>query len=198
MTISQHLVSWILIVGLILGLYGFFFLSTGIFGSKSIPWFRMLLPATGMALGAFLFGSYLDLGTVFDILPVPVLFSVVTFVLVYFLGRYMPTESESEARRTLRQIVGFAVFNTIVGIVVIAISVAAYQMGSATIEDLWLGIRGGIGWSLYFWMALPIFLPRMLSEQRLVKVGFLLSAIAILTQFIPPVLDVLNIPNTKP
>jgi len=54
MSISHYWVSGIQVAGLIVGLYGFFFLSIGVFGVKSIPWFRALLPATGAALGSIL------------------------------------------------------------------------------------------------------------------------------------------------
>ena len=47
---------------------------------------------------------------------------------------------------------------------------------------------------LVLWSLLSVdVLPRALTDARLQKVGFVLSAIAILTQFIPPVLDLLSI-----
>lgn len=53
MSISQHVISWIQIGGLVVSLYGFFFLTT-IYGDRGISRFRPLLPATGSIFATLL------------------------------------------------------------------------------------------------------------------------------------------------
>src|SRR6476469_7683122 len=53
MPVSHTVVSWIQVVGLSIGLDGFF-LSFSALSKTSTPWFRALLPATGMGLGVLL------------------------------------------------------------------------------------------------------------------------------------------------
>jgi hypothetical protein len=50
MLVSHYLVSLIQVVGLVVGLLGFFYLSLGLFDRSSLRWFRPLLAATAFAL----------------------------------------------------------------------------------------------------------------------------------------------------
>ncbi len=86
MVVSHYVVSWIQVVGLIVGLYGFFFLSIPIFGEGSVRWLRPFLPAVAVGLGMFIPFVSAPAGVGGD-LPVPLVFIVVgASAFAYYIG----------------------------------------------------------------------------------------------------------------
>ncbi len=183
MEVSHYLVSWIQVSGLIVGLYGFFFLTIPIFGDGTIRWFRALLPAAAVGLGYLV--ALAQPGR--QLLPSWLLW-------VSVVGAATAAYSAS-SQKTVRRY-WFAFGWAIVGLVLVLdgifiVSLLAHQSGTDTIPNILSvnigGLLAGCGYLLI------VLLPRILGEKGLLKLGVLLSGLAILTQFLPPVLDLLNI-----
>jgi hypothetical protein len=196
MVVSQHLVSWIQVAGLILGLYGFFFLSISLFGNKNARWFSALLPASGLGLSGLL------VATGFPGLPLVVsdLVVVITgvgfFVAGYWLGvdSWRRWDSEVSAEQMIRArnlLLILWPLMAVVLVAVVAFNAIVLQSSSVFID---YQIRFVVGFVLLVGtVTLLLSLPKSLGAGRLLGLGFILSLFAILTQFIPPVLDLLSI-----
>ncbi len=202
MSVSHTVVSWIQVIGLIIGLDGFFFLSLSIFGKTSTPWSRALLPATGVGLGVLLVAQT-DPLLVPSSVPSVIgwvigLFFVVWTYIAASLGMTLRVSKDNQPSERISTfaIVGGISLATICYVIAAAVAVVQIVTGHLMGADARsFGSLTGmmlVGWSL----AALNRLPRTFTEDRLQKVGSVLSAIAILTQFIPPVLDLLNVKLT--
>lgn len=197
MAVSHYLVSWIQVGGLIVGLYGFFFLSLGIFGDKSIPWFRALLPAAGMGLGSFVAIEATVVGRHTSLFPaVPWIAGLLVFGEAYGIGVLVVRKSHSATNRVRAgRMLRLARIVTIVCISLATVFGCIYFVGGTNSGTAVYVVIFSAGLILLVWAEVLVFaIPQIAQEALLAKLGFILSALAILTQFLPPVLDLLNIP----
>lgn len=223
MVISHYLVSWIQVGGLIVGLYGFFFLSISVFGTRSTPWFRALLPASGVMLGLLIAFTAPDSSAhnsgeaipwwLWSMLPI-------LFLLLYITAAKTRTETfpstpsgdtdpevnnsassinQSAMRRKksarsldiMLLLFGSSMTLVLMGCVGSAVLASLRAGQPVSYLAFYLTVSGGL--ALAFWgEVLVVYVPRFLNEKRLLMLGFILSMFAILTQFIPPALDLLN------
>jgi hypothetical protein len=199
MSVSHTVVSWIQVIGLVIGLDGFFFLSFSVFGKTSTPWFRSLLPATGMGLGILLW-SRTDLMMLDNPWPPAIGWGVAIFFIAWtyfaasigitFRLKDVDTFADKLVTYSIR---GSLVLMTILYVVVLGIIAFLAITGTLHSDDIRsFGFLTAM--VLVLWSLISVdLLPRTVTDARLQKIGFLLSALAILTQFIPPVLDLVNI-----
>jgi uncharacterized BrkB/YihY/UPF0761 family membrane protein len=204
MSVSHYVVSGIQVAGLILGLYGFFFLSITTFGENSTRWIRSILPASAATLGVYvvgaafprfenwLFGSY----------------ALIVGIITYFVSAQITAENEATltirerlARKLFRQAAVGILVTLLIGVGV-GFGIGLIVLGPIAVtrpHDL-LGLLLFVGSLIVVPLILlgALSLPRILTPDRLEMLGFLLTLLAILTQFIPPVLDLLNITITRP
>lgn len=199
MSVSHTVVSWIQVIGLVIGLDGFFFLSFSVFGKASTPWFRSLLPATGMGLGVLLW-SQNDYMMVANPWPPAIGWGVAIFLVVwtYVAALIGITFRLKDVDTFADKLVTYSIRSSMVLLplcyaVILGHTVFQVVTGTLGKEDARsFGFLTAV--VLVFWSLISVdLLPRTLTDVRLQKVGFVLSAAAILTQFIPPVLDLLNI-----
>lgn len=199
MSVSHTVVSWVQVIGLIIGLDGFFFLSFSIFGKTSTPWFRALLPATGMGLGLLLWSQNAYMMVVNPQLTsigwsVAILLVAWTYVAASIGFTFRLKDIDAFADRLVTfTIRGSFALMTLLYVLILGHTV--FQVVTGTLGGTDARSFGFLTAAvLVVWSLLSVdLLPRALTDVRLQKVGFVLSALAILTQFIPPVLDLLNI-----
>lgn len=209
---SQHLISWIQVGGLILGLYGFFLLSYETLSGKTGPWFAAFLPATAVCIGAVALLGALDnpsnnllflfapnnaatLARVRATIPEYGLAGFV-FGYVYSVYQLLTTPKTPRVRFLALRLALVFVLASLVGVGLVALLYVNFWSGGGSLSGF-LVISGTMT-LLILGESLAATGPMILSRESLPKWGFALTAIAILTQFIPPVLDVLNIAVTKP
>jgi hypothetical protein len=180
MVVSHYVVSWIQVVGLLIGLMGLFYLSLPVFRDSALKYLRPALPAMVLAIlsavGPFMVtipGQGHDPATVISTM-------VVCFLGGYFIGYH----SQGEGRR------GYAVGGFAVLVLIIFVGVTALAGGSlsAALPSFVYDVLA----ALCFVGA--VILPARLTKDHVQYIGVIVSVLAVLTQFIPPVLDLLNIP----
>lgn len=208
MAVSHSVVSWIQVGGLIIGLYGFFFLSISIFGDTSARWFAALLPALASGLGALLYTSAYSPSSepAVSIPPswVAWLVTLLSFAYGYWIG--LPPKNPTPRNVLDNKLHKFIVVSKHVFVIwTIGVAVCGLLLAGALLIARHLQGKSltqhesfdaiAFGGAILYMAALvsEYWLPRMLKGGRLLKLGFFLSTIAILTQFLPPVLDLLGI-----
>lgn len=197
MTVSHYLVSGIQVAGLVVGLFGLFYLSLGLFGKTGTSLLLALLPAGagGIAFGFIgaeipLAGAGVSLLGGGNPLVFGLLFAVLGFIVMY--GQALVAQrSDGLNRRRYSQI-------SLVAFIVIAVlSIVDTLLRPVAGEDVpALALRmvpGVAGGAIGIAMTWLLYATPRLSERRLQSIGFVASTLAALTQFIPPVLDLLNI-----
>ena len=210
MVINHYWVSWFQFIGLFVGLFGFFYLEIGIFGDKNAPWISALLPAFAMGLGMLLLLTSNSVGQLLSAVSphganwenwIPWAFAVTFFLQAWWLAaqsarrrtRWDRPGGASEGRvrmRLLDLLVGGAFWI----IVTIGVTTVLFLSGEHSSDRLTNALHIGGGVVLLILGEVALFsIPRLRDNEKLRWIGFILSAIAILTQFIPPVLDLLNI-----
>ena len=178
---SQHLVNWIQIGGLIAGLYGFFFLSISIFGENSTPWFRALLPATAVGMG-FIIAVTAQRFRNGD-LAIFICITLFQSAYAYLMSVSASSRSKDIERKLLRR--------QIIGVVILYLSVAIGFAAVSKIENMSVStfLQAEVGAAVgNAGLALAYTAQYILSSKRLQALGFVLSLFAILTQFVQPVL----------
>lgn len=201
MSVSHTFVSWIQVIGLIVGLYGFFFVSVSIFGDKNARWFSALLPASGMGVGLLVWMSGMSVS---PIIYVPA--ALLVFVTFYVAAAHIRMENmviddkddPSGLMRKLSKLLFVTTVTitipTLVLLVWAGIAPSNHVSASQAASDSAI-LRILAGGVMILWGVILIYsLPKSLESPQLLKLGFVLSVLAVLTQFIPPVLDLLNIP----
>jgi hypothetical protein len=195
MVVNHYVVSWIQVIGLVVGLLGFFYASVGLFGKAGSRFLRPLLPALALAI----------LGAVGPLLvsipgqgrdPVTVLLTT----LVYFAAGYFMAYFSQKPRpfvafgnqalqaNARREVVRLASFGIVVIAVVVVVVLVEWQ---APTSDL--SFAGFVAmFAVLIWATVE--LPMRLNERAIIAIGVVTTVLAVLTQFIPPVLDLLNIP----
>lgn len=200
MSVSHTVVSWIQVLGLIVGLYGFFFVSIGMFGDTSARWFAALLPALASGLGALLYTLQTSASWV------TWLATAFSFAYGYWIG--LPPKhpiprtilNKSKLYRfltmsknvTIIWAVGVAASGLLLAGILFIVRHTAGK--SLTQHESFEAIAFGGAVLILVAFVSEYWLPRVLQPRILSLLGFTLSVLAILTQFIPPVLDLLNIP----
>lgn len=233
MVVSHLLVSWVQVLGLVVGLFGSFYLEIGLFGKKNMPWLSALLPAAASGLGLLLLYSstvvgqfvnaVLRLGNRHPPQPTSLVWfawfcGVGTLAYYYFFGALLAKRQASGDKYSTfwgrfkfyrrfksldplanlyldRKGAGVMVLVLAFGtIVIIGVTTFLYLNGADTSDRLnnALHIGGGIA-VLYVGQMIMMASVQISDPEQLKKIGFILSALAILTQFVPPVLDLLNI-----
>lgn len=202
MVVSQYWVLGIQVSGLVLGLMGAFYLSVGLFGKMGSDIFTPLLPATAAALGGGIGFWFLW----FASLPAPqrvplfleantalaVLFAMVLFIVEYALVLVM--------RYYLRRQRDYPNLTDALPLRIIVIAVPVYFLFFAlsnlhTYPSIVNAVtHAGLEVTSAVALCIPPAAIPLLSERRLQVIGFGTIVVALLTQFIPPVLDLLNIP----
>jgi hypothetical protein len=209
MVVSHYVVSSIQVAGLVVGLLGFFYLSLTLFGRTGFNLFRPLLPASAVAIAV----SFMTLNiiTSAEIWKAAAI-GVIGFVAAYWLAcgaqfekrkpevvrtgpplshshEGIDQEHHSSNLRPAYSNVSILVLRVLPLALSAAFVILVASSGSTSGGQLILLVA--IVEMFLYW---PAELVPMLSQRRLQYVGFTLSILAILTQFIPPVLDLLNIP----
>jgi hypothetical protein len=192
--VSQYLVSWIQVAGLIVGLLGLFYLSLGVFGKTGTSFLRPLLPATanGLSFGLLEWVAAQITPKIFsgfEALLIGIGFAGVG----YYLALLIQTPSDWFRKQARIVAFGMGGVALLIGLANLAVAVSGYLGVGIPVRDapmiLVLAVLTLTNAASY---AFVLIVPR-LSERRLQTVGFGASVLAILTQFIPPVLDILNI-----
>jgi hypothetical protein len=174
-----HLVAWSQVLGLVVGLLGSFYLALGVFGKDDVNYFRPLLPAVAAALSTPLLWSFAPAQ-----MPLPwvLAFVVVNAFFGYFIGLKDPLpfmdSQQYQVMRTGTRLV--AALGIIIGI----------AAGLTRIPGLQFWVFTLANWALLFLISDA---TRTLDKELLKRIGFAASVFAVATQFIPPVLDLLNI-----
>jgi hypothetical protein len=184
MEVSHYLVSGIQVAGLVIGLLGFFYLSLSLFGRTRMNFFLPLLPAAASALGASVLIAIASPASA----PWRVIFAAaIGFAGAYALAFIVQRQESASPGATRSRLPGAleVIILVLTGALVTTIGVPARQ------NILTLGV---IGLGLGVLLGILSLLPPLLSARRLQYVGFMASVLAVLTQFIPPVLDLFNIP----
>lgn len=203
MSASHTVVSWIQVIGLIVGLYGFFFLSISIFGDTSARWFAALLPALASGLGALLYTLQNSASWV------TWLATIFSFAYGYWIGLSPKNPAPRNVLNNSKLYKFIAVSKNVTAIWAAAAAICGLLL--ATILFIARHVEGqsltqhesaeaiAFGGAILFLAAFvsEYWLPRVLQPRILSSLGFVLSVLAVLTQFIPPVLDLLNVPITK-
>ncbi len=189
MEVNHYLVSGIQVVGLIVGLIGFFYLSLSLFGATGVNFIRPLLPAAASAtLGGLAFGFAVPRAGNVGV-AIAILF-IVGYGLGYLSqpGRTRPLDLGIIVRFVLASVIGNVVASALEQVAKTGLTpqTTASLVNTAVFSISVLGVTIAA--------VAPIAAIRYLSTTRLQYVGFTASVLAILTQFIPPVLDLLNIP----
>jgi hypothetical protein len=193
--VSHYLVSWIQAGGLIVGLHGFFFLLIGVFGKKSTPWFCALLPATGIGVGLLLAVSPEPGLLPTSSSPVVLLLIVLPLTALTYLAAVAGALGSGGPQDRLSPYLVVVLTVVISFLYLITVCMAILQLLSRSMAENDSHALGlATVFMLYWWSFVSVSrLPRVLTGARLRTIGFFLSALAILTEFIPPVLDLLNI-----
>lgn len=193
---SQHLVSAIELLGLVVGLLGFFYLSIDYFGTSGPNLVRPLLSAfaLGVFIAVFSFTSVLDqvLGVPrAQSQPIVQLVAVIGVSAVGYLTGYISQKTGPFLLRDLLINVGFL----LIGIgASFAFPIVSGDLSAASYLRLMVLVVPS-GAILIFLIALPGYLKD--RAQTVKNIGLTATIIAILAQFLPPALDLLNIPMTK-
>lgn len=179
MVVSHYVMSWIQVIGLLIGLMGVFYLSLPVFPDSALKYLRPLLPATALAIlgaiGPFMFSIP---GQGHD--PA----SVVSTMVVSFLGGYFISYQSHDGNRRTSGVVVFALFALVAMVVLTAV------VGGSLVAAL-PSVLFDLIVVLCFLAA--ILLPAHLTKDRVQYIGIVATILAVLTQFVPPVLDLLNI-----
>lgn len=200
----QHLVSVIELLGLVIGLLGFFYLSLsgGMFGKRGPSLIRPILPGLAFALSIELVRNTVPpLGFTDDPRTLSVQSLAVRTLWSFALGYFTAFLSQREFNSKQKFFKLFVSYN-VVGIV------------SGAADLIWQYVRGGervplsisvllhaIAFLVGAVVLLDVILiigPVLLNERVMKNIGIIATILAILAQFLPPMLDLLNIPITKP
>jgi len=181
MVVSHYVVSWIQVIGVAVGLLGFFYVSIGLFGKAAPSLLRPLLPALALAI----------VGTVGPlVVQVPgqgrdpvttIVTAIVCFGAGYFMGYY--SQSPQPANKNKAKSVGRFIIPVLLGIQVVTFLLPGTAV-SLTIFSIVLSAA----------VLAALYLPALLTERTMITIGSVATVLAFLTQFIPPMLDLLNIP----
>ena len=183
MSVNHYVVSWIQVLGLVVGLLGFFYVSVGLFGKAGKSLLRPLLPALALAIVGAVGPLVVSIpGQGRD--PVTVLVTaLVCFAAGYFMG-YFGQKPQRDARMEVFRLASF-------GFVVVAImAVVVLLEWQVPSEVVALAVFIAV-FVVVVWVTLE--LPAHLTERHVIQIGIVATVLAFLTQFIPPLLDLLNI-----
>lgn len=185
--VSHYWIDGIQVVGLIVGLYGLFFLSISVLGKESAPYLAALLSATAGALAGGVLLAPFQVAR-------PLYLAYVVGYSGFGYGVGLIASPYARAGTRALEIGGWVILLallTMVGVMLGAQVTGTYHYPSfkgltlvAFIGGSLLYLVLSIGGMLYFGSA---------SVTRLQRLGLALSAVALLTQFIPPVLGMFGI-----
>jgi hypothetical protein len=199
MAISQHMVSWIQIGGLIASLYGFFYLSMGLFGAGGIAAFRPLLPASASAIAVVALNALWPTPlatTTLDLAGAALGMGLIAYGFSFEEQPRRASGASSAVTRTRRipaSVLGFIAGSIVlVGTVLLQSASTSGTPRPRTTTAL-VGLAVVLALTMAF-LAISARAPRYLSEQRLQVLGFMLSVLGIASGFLPPLLDVLAVP----
>jgi hypothetical protein len=197
---SQHTVSWIQICGLIASLYGFFYLSMGLFGAGGIAAFRPLLPASASAIAVVALNALWPTPlatTTLDLVGAALGMGIIAYGFA-FDEQPRRASGASSASATPKRHVPASALGFIAGSIVL-VGTGLLQSANASVAPrprtttVWVGLALAVALTMAF-LAISARAPRYLSEQRLQVLGFMLSVLGIASGFLPPLLDVLAVP----
>lgn len=201
---SQHVVSFIEVLGLAIGLLGFFYLSLsgGMFGERGPSIIRPILPGLALAVSFSLaYYALPPLGFTGEphslSLQSLAVQTLVPFVAGYFFAFF--SQQESYVKRQFFTDLG--IYSALMFVSGAAANIFQYVNGGdripLSVGVLLHALANLIGVILV--MNLTVFVGPVLLKERVMKtIGIVATILAILAQFLPPVLDLLNIPITKP
>lgn len=198
MTIGLYVLLLIHVIGLFIGLMGLFYLSLGLFGRTNKNVFTPLLPASaaaivgGMAIWSLSFWSLPPRFRVSPLFEAPnnifaVVFGVVLFVAEYgfvLLIRYYIQQLRDNA--TLSSALPLYATIAVSSIIFLFSCISSLQTQHNVVHA---GITAIVGLVI----TIPLVAIPLLSERQLQLFGFVASVIAVLTQFFPAMLDMLNV-----
>jgi hypothetical protein len=197
--VSKYVVDAALIVGLVIALVGTFFLSYGLFGDS---WNRPRQILVGLAYGVYfgigfntwyLIGLALTGGDRFGFSPARLAIEMLLgFFCGYFIGgqRHMANSLRRLIKRPIFLLSFPVVFTIFVVVFVYTFHYFVYFFyfyWPETTEVAIIGLYGGLA-LVYVFILVPNLSPRQLQI-----VGFVPTVLGIATQFLPPILNLLNI-----
>jgi hypothetical protein len=214
---TDHWVAWTQVAGLMVGLFGLFFVSVDIVGDTFTRWLIALLPATGIGLGWLLI--FLPLAPqIASLIQLPVSQSgfrwfQVGLAAYCFLGGYFATVLYGGARIRRKQraktdsssptiISNAERFGRITGRLTVAmpaallpaiVTVILYLNHTLHDSSLQTAIVIDVGWFVYTWCYVVVAqLPLNLEGKQLQRIGIVMTVLAVITQFIPPVVELVS------
>lgn len=210
--VSRYAVDVVLIAGLVVGTMGVLYLTQGLFGQRGNRVLRWLFAAlilsmfwafvwvmgdwAGNPYKASTFFGLPEAAAVAIVAPLATIWFVAIYAPIYYVAKPLVSSQRVEASvKQIKQILPWAIpIGFVIGAtfeLVETTYVKHQSLEQAVIRSLSLGISLGAFVAVVY-VCVAIIATRPKERQQQI-IGLILTLLGIATQFIPPVLDLLNI-----